>query len=60
MIKNCSESNLPHAVRVKEDLKLTAEDIFSHLEWYEKIRENSSFPQTDAKEFMRRVMTDAE
>lgn len=56
----CSESNLPHAVRVKEDLKLTAEDIFSHLEWYEKIRENSSFPQTDAKEFMRRVMTAAE
>lgn len=56
----CSESNLSHAVRVKEDLKLTAEDIFSHLDWYGKIRENSSFPQTDAKEFMRRVAAAAE
>ena len=45
---------MEHLKRAAEEMKLSREDILSHMEWLEICRENSDFPGFDAREFVRK------
>ncbi len=53
-----SGSGYDRLVEFGKQLRLTAEDVASHLEWLDTCRENSHFTKVDAKEFAMRAAKD--
>lgn len=52
----CDDGNLPHSVQIQKEYALTAEDIRSHYDWLAVIAHNSAFPETDARDFIEKVL----
>ena len=53
---SCSESNIPVLIQNQHDFALTPEEIMSHFDWLEIIRQNSSLPCLDTKAFILRSL----
>lgn len=53
---SCSENDLPQLLWMQRNLALTPEEIVSHFDWLEIIRQNSPLPDLDTKAFLLRSL----
>lgn len=53
---SCSESNMSNLIDTQKRFELTPEEITSHFDWLEIIRQNSALPHLDAKDYILRSL----